>query len=166
MHTPTISDKRHRFPSRIIAHVVWLYVRFNLSLREVEELMPERGLDVSYETIRRWSVKFGPLIAHVLRRRQPRPGDVWHLPSINGPMDCLRISHGKHTILQMRLGVFTQPLRVLIVQPGRSESSVWILPTTASHNGRKQEIRCAAGFFVPQVRAFSASAIAARALVR
>jgi putative transposase len=53
-----------------------------LSLREVEELMLERGVDVSYETSRRWTVKFGPLIAHVLRRRQPRPGDVWHLAEV------------------------------------------------------------------------------------
>ena len=82
MQTQKISYKRHRFPPQIIAHIVWLYVRFNLSLREVEELMLERGVDVSYETIRRWSVKFGPLIAHVLQRRQPRPGDVWHLDEV------------------------------------------------------------------------------------
>jgi len=82
MQTQKISYKRHRFPPQIIAHVVWLYVRFNLSLREVEELMLERGVDVSYETIRRWTVKFGPLIAHYLRRRQLRPGDVWHLDEV------------------------------------------------------------------------------------
>ncbi|KMK68986.1 IS6 family transposase [Puniceibacterium sp. IMCC21224] len=82
MQTQKISYKRHRSPPQIIAHVVWLYARFNLSLREVEELMLERGVDVSYETIRRWTVKFGPLIAHVLRRRQPRPGDVWHLDEV------------------------------------------------------------------------------------
>ena len=82
MQTEIVSYKRHRFPPQIIAHVVWLYVRFNLSLREVEELMLARGVDVSYETIRRWSVKFGPLIAHVLQRRQPRPGDVWHLDEV------------------------------------------------------------------------------------
>jgi len=82
MQTEKTSYKRHRFPPQIIAHSVWLYVRFNLSLREVEELMLERGVDVSYETIRRWTVKFGPLIAHVLRRRQPRPGDVWHLDEV------------------------------------------------------------------------------------
>ena len=62
MQTQNISYKRHRFPPHIIAHVVWLYARFNLSLREVEELMLERGVDVSYETIRRWVTKFGPLI--------------------------------------------------------------------------------------------------------
>ena len=73
MQTLKINYKRHRFPPPIIAHVVWLYVRFNLSLREVEEMMLARGVDVSYETIRRWTVKFGPLIAHVLRRRRPRP---------------------------------------------------------------------------------------------
>jgi putative transposase len=82
VQTQKISYKRHRFPPQIIAHVVWLHARFNLSLREVEELMLERGVGVSYETIRRWSVKFGPLIAHVLRRRQPRPGDVWHLNEV------------------------------------------------------------------------------------
>ena len=85
MQTLKINYKRHRFPPQIIAHVVWLYVRFNLSLREVEELMLERGVDVSYETIRRWTVKFGPLIARVLRRRQPRPGDVWHLVMVRMP---------------------------------------------------------------------------------
>lgn len=77
-----ISYKRHRFPPEIIAHVVWLYVRFNLSLREVEELLLERGIDVSYETVRRWTRKFGPLIARNLRQRQARPGDVWHLDEV------------------------------------------------------------------------------------
>ena len=82
MQTLKIHDKRHRFSPQIIANVVWLYVRFNLSLREVEKLMLERGVDVSYEPIRRWTVKFGALIAHVLRRRQPRPDDVWHLDEV------------------------------------------------------------------------------------
>ncbi len=82
MQTKKISYQRQRFAPQIIAHVVWLYARFNLSLREVEELMLERGVELSYETIRRWTVKFGPLIAHALRRRQPRPGDVWHLDEV------------------------------------------------------------------------------------
>ena len=82
MIQPSINYKRHRFPPEIIAHAVWLYVRFNLSLREVEEMMLKRGIDVSYETVRRWTRKFGSLIAHNLRRRQARPGDVWHLDEV------------------------------------------------------------------------------------
>ncbi len=71
MSTQSISYKRHRFPPEIITHAVWLYCRFNLSLREVEEMFLERGIDASYETIRRWIVKFGPSTARGLRRRQP-----------------------------------------------------------------------------------------------
>lgn len=77
-----ISYKRHRFPPEIIAHAVWLYCQFNMSFREVEELLLERGIDVSYETIRRWVSKFGPKIARGLRRRQPQPGDIWHLDEV------------------------------------------------------------------------------------
>lgn len=82
MSSPLISYKRHRFPSQIIAHAIWLYVRFNLSLREVEEMLLDRGIDVSYESIRRWAAKFGPQIAGNLRRRQGRPSDVWHLDEV------------------------------------------------------------------------------------
>ena len=64
-----ISYRRHRFPPVIIQHAVWLYLRFTLSYRAVEELLPERGLDVSYETVRSWVLKFGPIIARRLRRR-------------------------------------------------------------------------------------------------
>ena len=63
----------------IIRHAVWLYVRFTLSYRDVEDLLAERGLDVSYETVRRWVLKFGPLFARELRRRRPRPTSRWHL---------------------------------------------------------------------------------------
>lgn len=82
MSTTHISYKRHRFPPEVIAHSVWLYGRFNLSLREIEEMLLERGIDVSYETVRRWMVKFGPDIARNLRRRQARPGDIWHLDEV------------------------------------------------------------------------------------
>jgi putative transposase len=82
MQTSAISYKWHRCPPEIIAHAVWLYVRFNLSLREVEEMLLERGIDVSYESIRRWTARFGPQIARNLRRRQCRPGDVWHLDEV------------------------------------------------------------------------------------
>jgi hypothetical protein len=75
----TISFARHQFPPTIIRHAVWLYMRFTLSYRDVEDLLAERGLDVSYETVRRWVLKFGPLFARELRRRRPRPTSRWHL---------------------------------------------------------------------------------------
>ncbi|MEP5383240.1 MAG: IS6 family transposase [Shimia thalassica] len=82
MQTLTISHKRHRFPPDIITHSVWLYSRFNLSFREVEEMLLKRGIDTSYETIRRWVRKFGPSIARGLRRREPQSGDIWHLDEV------------------------------------------------------------------------------------
>ena len=64
---------RHRFPSEIISYAVWLYYRFPLSHRDVEELFAERGIEVSYETVRRWAIKFGILFAEKLRRREAPP---------------------------------------------------------------------------------------------
>ncbi|MFJ1811323.1 MULTISPECIES: IS6 family transposase [unclassified Streptomyces] len=87
------SYKGHRYPAEVISHCVWLYFRFPLSFREVEELMLERGIVVSYETIRRWCAKFGQQYANALRRRQPLPGDKWHLDEvfikINGRLQYL-----------------------------------------------------------------------------
>ena len=74
-----LSYRRHRFPPTIIQHTIWLYLRFTLSYRDVEDLLAERGLDLSYETVRRWVLKFGPVIARRLRRHRPRPSDRWHL---------------------------------------------------------------------------------------
>ena len=78
MSISSISYKRHRFAPEIIAHAVWLYARFNLSLRKIDEMLLERGIDLSYEIVRRWMVKFGPETARDLRRRQPCPGEIWH----------------------------------------------------------------------------------------
>lgn len=82
MNTATVSYKRHRFPPQIIAHAVWLYYRFPLSLRMVEEMLLERGIVVSYETIRRWGIKFGPDYVRHLPRKQPSRTDVWHLDEV------------------------------------------------------------------------------------
>jgi putative transposase len=73
-----ISFKRHRFPPAIIRHAIWLYARFTLSFRDVEDLLAKRGVDASYETVRRWLLKFGPSIAANVRRSRPRPSDHWH----------------------------------------------------------------------------------------
>ena len=74
-----LSFKRHRFPPEIIRHSVWLYARFTLSFRDVEEMLAERGVDVSHKTTRRWFLKFGSAISANLRRARPRPSDHWHL---------------------------------------------------------------------------------------
>lgn len=74
-----ISFKRRRFSADVIRQAVWLYFRFTMSLRDVEELLAERGIDVSYETIRRWTITYGPQIAANLRELRPIPSPRWHL---------------------------------------------------------------------------------------
>src|ERR1700674_4978926 len=77
-----ISYSGYRFPPEIIQQAIWLYVRFTLSFRDVEDLLAERGILVSYETVRRWVNHFGPKIAADLRKRRPRPGTIWHLDEV------------------------------------------------------------------------------------
>jgi putative transposase len=77
-----ISYRCHRFPPELIQHAVWRYFRFALSFRDVEDLLAERGVDVSYETVRRWVLKFGPAYAKRLRRLRPRPHSQWHLDEV------------------------------------------------------------------------------------
>ena len=72
----------YRFPAEVISQAVWLYFRFPLSLRMVEEMMAARGIVVSYETIRQWALKFGQEFANQIRRRLPRAGDKWHLDEV------------------------------------------------------------------------------------
>ena len=74
--------KGHRFPREIISHAVWLYHRFTLSFRDVEDLLAERGITVSYEAIRYWCIKFGPTYARSLRRKQGRLGDIWYVDEV------------------------------------------------------------------------------------
>ena len=74
-----ICYRRHRFPAAIIQHAIWLYGRFTLSYRDVEDLLAERGLEISYETIRRWVLKFGCTFARNIRHRRPRAHEQWHL---------------------------------------------------------------------------------------
>jgi putative transposase len=83
MNTPAANPyKRHRFPTEIISHRVWLYFRFCLSYRDVEELMADRGVRLTYEAVRYWCRKFGQQYANQLRQRHPRPGDKWHLDEV------------------------------------------------------------------------------------
>lgn len=82
MNEPAPKYKNHRFAILIVARAIWLYFRFNLSLREVEEMVLERGVEVSYETIRRWRRSHGSLLTSRLRRKSPSVSDVWHLDEI------------------------------------------------------------------------------------
>ena len=77
-----ISYSGYRFPPEIIQQAIWLYLRFTLSLRDVEDLLAERGVAVSYETVRRWVNHFGPMIAADLRKRRPKPHTTWHLDEV------------------------------------------------------------------------------------
>jgi putative transposase len=84
MNPPATTNlyQRHRFPGDIMSHSVWLYYRFSLRYRDVEELMAERGVTMSHEAVRYWCRKFGQTYANRLRRRRPRPGDTWHLDEV------------------------------------------------------------------------------------
>src|SRR5687767_1041671 len=87
----SISYSRHQFPPVVIQQAVWLYLRFTLSYRDVEDLLAERGLDISYETVRRWVLKFGTVFARRLRARRPRPSSQWHLDEMIAVIDGRRI---------------------------------------------------------------------------
>jgi putative transposase len=88
---PTHRYKNHRFPAEIISHGVWLYFRFCLSYRDVEELLFARGIMVTYESVRKWCRKFGQAYANQLRHRRPQLGDKWHLDEV-----CLTIQGGRY----------------------------------------------------------------------
>ena len=77
-----ISYSGYRFPPEIIHQAIWLYLRFTLSFRDVEDLLSERGIAISYETVRRWVNHFGPIIAAQLRKRRPKPHSIWHLDEV------------------------------------------------------------------------------------
>jgi putative transposase len=111
-----ISYARHQFPPEVIRHAVWLYLRFTLSYRDIEELLAERGLEVSYETIRRWVIKFGPAFARNLRRLRPRPTDTWHL-------DEMVVSIQGHRMYLWRAVDSEGEILDLLVQPRRDRSA-------------------------------------------
>jgi putative transposase len=91
MKPPPDPHYRHQFPAEIISYAVWLYRVFSLSLRDVELLLAERGVVVSYETVRLWCKKFGASFADRLRRHRPRPGDKWHLDGVSRTYLCKEV---------------------------------------------------------------------------
>jgi len=88
----------YRFPPEIIAHAVWLYFRFHLSFCDVQDLLAERGIIVSHETIRAWCSKFGPSYAAGLRRRRARAGDKWHLDEVRSRSAASATGYGAPSI--------------------------------------------------------------------
>jgi putative transposase len=88
MSGPSKQYRRHRFPPQIISHAIWLYRRFSPSFCDVEDLLAQRGVEVSYETMRRWCLKLGPRYAAKAKRRQPRLGDIWHLDEVFVKIGC------------------------------------------------------------------------------
>jgi CHAT domain-containing protein len=119
----------YRFPPEIIQQAVWLYLRFTLSLREVEDLLAERGVAVSYETVRRWVNHFGPMIAADLRKRRLKPHTTWHLDEV-----YLRID-GRMVYLWRAVDAEGEVLDVL-VQPKRNKHAALKLMQRAAANGR------------------------------
>jgi transposase-like protein len=111
-----ISYRRHRFPPDVIRHAVWLYLRFTLSFRDVEDLLAERGVIVSNESIRRWVFKFGPTIAKNLRATRPRPHDRWHL-------DEMVVSIGGRQMYMWRAVDSEGEVLDILVQPRRDRAA-------------------------------------------
>ena len=145
-----LSYCRHRFPPVVIQHAIWLYLRFTLSYRDVEELLVERGLEVSYETVRRWVLKFGPGIARKLRRCRPRPSDQWHLDEM-----VVRIA-GKRMYLWRAVDHEGEVLDMLVQRRRDNQSALRLMrsssrnralrrnfPDQRSCSGKRQKEDCA-----------------------
>ncbi len=146
MHSSTASYRRHRFPPEIISHAVWLYYRFCLSFRDVEDLLAERGITVSYETIRHWCRKFGTEYARTLKRRERRLGDTWYLDEL-----FVRIQ-GQRQYLWRAVDQDGDVIDIL-VQPRRDRRAADLLQkaaqgsrgrTPAAGHRQAQELQCGA----------------------
>src|SRR6266478_6041712 len=158
--------KNHRFPGEIISHGVWLYYRFPLSYRDVQELLFERGIDVTHEAIRKWCRKFGQSYANQLRRRRPQPGDKWHLDEVflairgerhhlwravdqdGNVLDILvqrrRDKHAAKKFFRKLLKGLTYVPRVIITEKLKSYGAAKreILPVVAHRQSRSLNNRC------------------------
>jgi putative transposase len=135
-----ISFKRHRFPADVIRQAVWLYFRFTLSVRDVEELLAQRGIEASREAVRCWVIKFGPLIAANLRRRRSAPTGRWRLDEMvvrigGGRMYLWRAVDDEGEVLDVLVqkrrnkhAALKLPRKLLKnqgVHPGRSRRTSW-----------------------------------------
>src|SRR4051812_22844865 len=132
----------YRFPGEIISHAVWLYFRFPLSLRMVEEMLAARGIDVSHETVRQWARKFGQGFANQIRRKLPCPGDKWHLDEVCWLWRAVdQDGGGLDVLVQSRRGkkAAKRLLRKLLKKQGRAPR-VMITDKLASYGAAKGEV--------------------------
>ncbi|CAM3235254.1 hypothetical protein SPAN111604_12290 [Sphingomonas antarctica] len=128
-----ISYKRHRFPPDTIRLAVWLYFRFTMSFRDVEELLAARGIEVSYETIRCWTIKFGPAIAANIRRRRGRADSVWHLDEM-----VVRIS-GKRMYMWRAVDKEGEVLDILVQKRRNKAAALKLLRKLMKNQGAMPE---------------------------
>jgi putative transposase len=129
MHERSTAQHGRRFPAVIIRHAVWLYLRFPLSFRDVKELLAERGIEVSYESIRRWVTRFGPRLAEALRRREAKPGRVWHLDEMT-----VRIGRTRYWLWRA-VDEHGATLEVLLQERRDTEAAERFFRTLLSHTG-------------------------------
>ena len=129
---------RHRFHPDIIRRAIWMYFRFNLSFRDVEELMIERGIDVSYETIRRWVDKFGSTYARRIKSRSEAPSPVWHLDEVYTKID------GKMVYLWRAVDDEGTVLDVVVQHRRNTKAATPFTPQTPKNpRGQTHQKRCA-----------------------
>ena len=130
---PPISFKRHRFPPEVIRHAVWLYFRFTLSLRDVEEMLAERGIDASYEAVRGWTRKFGKAFAMNLRRSRARSTGRWHLDEM-----VVKIA-GKRMWLWRAVDDEGEVLDMLVQKRRNTVAALRLLRKLLKHHGKQPE---------------------------
>ena len=147
-----VSFKRHRFPADVIRHAIWLYFRFTLSFRDVEEMLAQRGIEASYETIRCWTLKFGQAFARNLRRSRPKSTGRWHLDEmvvkIGGKRMWLwRAVDGEGEVLDMLVqrrrntGAALRLLRKLLKNQGIHPETI-VTDKLASYGAATRELGC------------------------
>ena len=142
-----ISYSGYRFPPDIIQQAIWLYLRFSLSFRDVEDLLAERGVTVSYETIRRWVNHFGPLIAADLRKRRPKPHTIWHLDEVYLKID------GRMVYLWRAVDAEGEVLDVLVQSKRNKRAALKLMRRLLNKYGFAPET-----FVTDDLRSYSAAA--------
>ena len=130
---PPTSFKRHRFPPDVIRHAVWLYFRFTLSLRDVEEMLAERGIDTTYEAIRGWTRKFGQAFAYKLRAARTKPTGRWHLDEM-----VVKIA-GKRMWLWRAVDDEGEVLDMLVQKRRNTVAALRLLRNLLKHHGTHPE---------------------------